>query len=201
MTERIIVREIGPDSYSLYAQVKPEFVVQSSLDCESVDGGIGGLRFHETPVDHPYGKYDHDEDPPDWAQKYDLSKWGIFLATIDGRSVGGAAVGPPTPGIVVTDGRQDVAALWDLRVSPEERRRGVGTALLRSCARWARDRGFALLGIETQNVNVPACRFYAKNGCELAEIRRFAYAHCPEFAHEVMLIWHLALREGDRTTA
>ena len=195
MEDRIVVGEIGPEAYSLYAQVTPEFVVESSLDCESVDGGLGGFRLRQTPVDHPYRKYDHDEDPPDWARKYDLSKWGVFLATVDRSPVGGAAVAPPMPGIVVAEGRHDRAALFDIRVSPEQRRRGIGTALLHACAEWAQGQGFAFLDIETQNVNVPACRFYAGNGCELVEIRRFAYAHCPEFAHEAMLIWRLALRK------
>jgi hypothetical protein len=31
------------------------------------------------------------------------------------------------------------------------------------------------LMIETQNVNVPACRFYQKMGCTLGAIDRFAY--------------------------
>jgi len=193
MTAPIIIRRIGPEDYSAYAEVTPEFMVTSALEVEPVDAGIGGLALREVPVAHPYSKYDHDEDPPDWAKRHDLANWGIFLATMGQCPAGGAAVAPPTPGIIVTEGREDVAALWDLRVSPQFRRQGVGTALLQRCARWARERGFAFLGIETQNVNAPACRFYARNGCELVEIRRFAYAHCPEFAHEAMLVWHLKL--------
>jgi hypothetical protein len=49
------------------------------------------------------------------------------------------------------------------------------------------------LAIETQNTNLPACRFYSKRGCELAEIRMSAYRDCPEVAEEAMLIWHLPL--------
>ena len=47
--------------------------------------------------------------------------------------------------------------------------------------------------IKTQNVNVPACRLYAKAGCELSEVRRFGYENCPEVAREAMLIWRLRL--------
>jgi RimJ/RimL family protein N-acetyltransferase len=65
--------------------------------------------------------------------------------------------------------------------------------LLNRCVEWARDRRYNSLSIETQNVNVPACRFYAKSGCELAEIRRFAYFHRPDLADEAMLIWQLKL--------
>ena len=47
--------------------------------------------------------------------------------------------------------------------------------------------------IETQNVNVPACRFYAQQGCHLGAILRYGYAGCPEVAHEAMLLWYLDL--------
>ena len=193
MREEMVIRPIGPEEYATYAEVTPEFMVRSVFTVEPIDTGIGGLALREMPVAHPYPKYDHDEHPLDWAKEYDLTEWGIFIAAT-GRSVaGGAAVAPPTPGIRVTEGGDDVAALWDLRVSPHFRRQGVGTALLGCCAKWGRARGFGFLGIETQNVNAPACKFYAKNGCELAEIRRFAYAHLPEFAHEAMLVWRLRL--------
>lgn len=187
------VIEIGAEGFAEYSKVSPEFVVESALECEAVDGGLGGIALKEIPVDTPYRKYDRDDNPPAWAKRFDLRAWGIFLASDSARPVGGAAVAPPLPGMVATEGRKDAACLWDVRVSSSARRRGVGTALLRRCAQWARGRGFKFLAIETQNVNVPACRFYAKNGCRLVEIRRFGYAGCAEVAHEAMLIWQLAL--------
>jgi hypothetical protein len=47
--------------------------------------------------------------------------------------------------------------------------------------------------IETQNINVPACRFYQRMGAQLGEIHRFGYAEVPSVAHEVMLNWYLEL--------
>jgi streptothricin acetyltransferase len=47
--------------------------------------------------------------------------------------------------------------------------------------------------IETQNVNVPACRFYQRMGAYLGEIHRHGYAAIPAVAHEVMLNWYLDL--------
>ena len=40
--------------------------------------------------------------------------------------------------------------------------------------------------VETQNTNVPACRFYSRMGCKLAAIDRFAYANP---LGEAQLIW------------
>ena len=70
---------------------------------------------------------------------------------------------------------------------------GIGAALFARAANWARQRGCTQLKIETQNINVPACRFYAAQGCELGVIHRHAYAGHPQMADETMLIWYLRL--------
>jgi GNAT superfamily N-acetyltransferase len=87
-------------------------------------------------------------------------------------------------------GRQDMAGLWDIRVDPDYRRLGVGSALLDAAAAWAKGQGCRLLKIETQNVNVAACRFYRARGAKLGSIDRFAYKDLPD---EVELDWFLEL--------
>jgi GNAT superfamily N-acetyltransferase len=91
------------------------------------------------------------------------------------------------------EGRQDLAVLWDIRVRPDARGLGIGTALFRHAAAWARSKGCRQMKIETQNVNVPACRFYAHMGCELGMVHRFGYAAIPAVADEAMLFWYLKL--------
>jgi phage shock protein A len=90
----------------------------------------------------------------------------------------------------VLERRADLAVLWDLRVAPALRGRGVGAALFRAAEAWALARGASWLKIETQNVNVPACRFYARRGCTLGAIHRFAYPALPE---EAQLLWYKPL--------
>ena len=106
--------------------------------------------------------------------------------------VGGAAVAWRSPKVHMLEGRDDLAVLWDFRVHPDYRRKGIGTALFRRAAQWARSKGCKQLKIETQNVNVPACRFYAAQRCHLGRIDRYGYAE-PDIAHETMLIWYLDL--------
>ena len=91
-------------------------------------------------------------------------------------------------------GRDDVAVLRDIRVSPRERGGGIGSALFRAVGGWAAARGFRWLKIETQNVNVPACRFYHKMGCALGAIDRFAYPGQPA---EAQLLWWKTLASSD----
>lgn len=181
-----------------YAKVSIAFTVYSIYQVKAIENGLGGLRLVEEPVTIPYVKdYDtlNDGPPTAWGQQFDLRNWGFLLARDKafGPPVGGAAIAWNTNGVNMLEGHSDVAVLWDIRVRPERRGQGIGTALLSAAANWARLRGCTLLKIETQNVNVPACRFYLSQGCKLGVIHRHAYAGQPHVAHETMLIWYLRL--------
>jgi len=190
----IDITAIGPDEWESYGRVPSAFTVRAVLECEPIEGGLGGIVLRERRVT-PYPKpaYGPEDVPARWACEHSLATWGLFLAKDGGKAVGGAAVAPPSVRLAGIEHRQDAAWLFDIRVAEDCRRQGVGRALVAACAAWAKGKGFRYLVIETQNVNVPACRLYAACGAELIEIRRFGYAHCPEVASETMLIWQLAL--------
>jgi len=97
------------------------------------------------------------------------------------------------PDVIMLEGQNDVALLWDIRVAPEARGRGIGSALVAEVERWSVERGAAWLEVETQDVNLPACRFYQRHGFELRSVNRNAY---PELPHETQLLWYKRLRAG-----
>lgn len=179
-----------------YAGVPIAFQVRSVLDVSSADDGSGGFVLTERRLDTPYLK-DYDalpgEHPSGWPDRFDVSRWGVFAARVRGRRVGGAAVAFRTPGLDLLEGRDDVAVLWDIRVAPQFRGRGVGAALFRAAEAWARSRGCLDLVVETQNVNVAACRFYARMGCVLAAANHSAYLTLPS---EIRLLWSKDLIGG-----
>jgi len=113
---------------------------------------------------------------------------GVLSAYDGDQRVGGAVLAYKTDGVTKLEGRDDVAALWDLRVAPRYRRQGVGTKLFRAASAWSRERGCRWFKIETQNINVPACRFYAAQGCALGEVNLHAYRELPG---EIELVWYL----------
>ncbi len=190
------IEEVGVESLQRYAEIPMAFDVESALRVELVNGGLGGIVLREEKVSTPYRKdYDALESgPASWPDSFDIAKWGIFLAVRDGRAVGGAAVACDTPsGMNMLEGRRDLAVLCDIRVRPEHRGSGIGSRLFRHVVEWARIRGCSRLIAETQNTNVPACRFYASQGCKLGGINRHAYAGNPAVKDEVMLLWYLSL--------
>ena len=191
---KIEIQKIPASRLGEYAAIPIRFQVRSKYQVEQFMEGVGGLLMREVKVVPPYAKdYDAGETPRDWPEKFDVANWGIFLANEDGRNVGAAAVALNTPEVNLLEGRQDLAVLWDIRVRPDVRGTGIGTALFRHAAAWARSQGCRQMKIETQNVNVPACRFYIRMGCELGMVHRFGYAAIPAVGEEAMLFWYLKL--------
>ena len=173
-----------------YARVPVILPVDRVLDVTTRDDGPGGFALSERRLEVPYEK-DYDaiagEGPLQWAGRFDLSKWALFTARIASRIVGGATVAFDTPGLTMLEGRRDLAVLWDIRVSPDARRQGVGSALFERAEAWAQLHGCRQLKVETQNINLRACRFYARHQCQLRAIGRAAY---PELPEEIQLLWY-----------
>ena len=173
-----------------YAGIPIAFQVRSVLDV-----GTAGGRFILTErllAPTIVKNYDtaQGEGPTRWPGTYDLSRWGFLVARAGADAIGAAAVVCDAPDVAMLEGRRDLAMMWDIRVAPEWRHRGVGTDLFNAVATWARVRACTTLKIETQNINVAACRFYAKQGCELRSATPDAY---PRLKGEVQLLWYKEL--------
>jgi GNAT superfamily N-acetyltransferase len=190
---QVKIIEVGRERLGEYAGIPIKLEVKQRLEVELVEGGLGGMRLHQVELEKPYVKdYDSYGDvPTDWPKKFDVSNWGFFLAMVGERLAGGAVVAFNTNEVIMLEDRQDLAVLWDLRMEPAFR--GVGIPLFKYAAEWSRKRGCRQMKVETQNINVGACRFYQRMGCSLGEIRRFGYAGVPAVAEEVMLNWYLDL--------
>lgn len=188
----VSVDEETLDGFERHAEISSAFEVTTTLEMELLNAGLGGLLLAERPVEVPWIKdYDaSDGGPRRWVSRFDVSNWGLLGAYDAGKRIGGAVIAFDTPNLWRLRGRRDLAALWDLRVLRNARRTGAGTALFRAPETWARERGCIALEIETQQINVPACRFYAGMGCSLAAIDRHAYAENPG---EAQLIWRREL--------
>lgn len=189
----IKILKMRPDDLQAYSGVPISFQVDSVFRLEKLNRGLGGIILREEKYDSPYIK-DYDaargEGPTRWLKRFDMTDWGIFMAYEDKLHIGGAIV---APGAYVGDLDSRFTQLFDIRLLPERRRQGFGSALLQQAADWSRERECEYLKIETQNTNVPACRFYAGQGAVLGNMDEFAYMGYPESEHEVRLVWYLKL--------
>ncbi len=197
----IEVREEPIATLTEYARIPIAFEVSQVLDIVAPGSGSAGFVLADRHIDTAPWVKDYDaikgEGPVHWAQRFDLSNWGFFGARINDRRVGGAAVAYDTPGLNLLEGRKDLAVLWDIRVAPAARGQGVGSALFRAAETWASERACRQLKVETQNINIPACRFYARQGCVLHAAHQGAY---PEFPGEIQLLWCKNLGHGELTS-
>lgn len=183
----IVEESVTANSLADHATIRAEFQVETFLEPTLVDDGLGGIEFTKIPVGEPWVKdYDDNETPAEWASRFDVSNWSLLTAYDSEKRVGGAVIAFDTPEVHMLDGRQDLAVLWDIRVAPEARGSGVGARLFRTAETSSRSRGCAVLKVETQNINVPACGFYQRMGCTLGAINRFGYPDLPE---EIQLLW------------
>lgn len=188
MTIEIIQEEL--DHLPAHGQISIAFEVRSILELIVADAGLGGFILRERALTAPYVKdYDSigESRPDNWNQCFDIANWALHSVWIEGRRVGGLVTAFRTRGLDMLERREDLAVIWDLRVSPALRGRGVGAALFAAAQAWAKAQRCRQMKVETQNVNVPACRFYARAGCTLGGIHRFAYPQLPE---EVQLLWY-----------
>ncbi len=188
-TTDLRLTEESQDCLASYAEIPIAFTVTSLIQVALIDSGLAGFTIREEPVATPYLK-DYDavdsERPLGW-QRGDLTNWGFIGAFQEGRRVGGTVVAWKTDGVDMLEGRSDLAVLWDIRVAPDVRGEGIGGFLYQHAEQWAVRHGCGTLKIETQNVNVPACRFYARHGCHLGAVQLHAY---DEFPEEVQMLWY-----------
>ena len=186
-----VVQESQPD-FAAYARIPIAFEVREVAHVVARPQPLNGFAIEPQSIAVSWRKdYDADgNDPTTWSSRFDLSRWAVFVARAGGRRVGGATLVFQASDVDMLAGRPDVALLWDIRVAPDARGLGVGSALLAHVEAWASAHGATWLEVETQDINVPACRFYARRGFVLRAVNRGAY---PELPEETQLLWYKQL--------
>jgi GNAT superfamily N-acetyltransferase len=183
------------DFFEAYEKIPMLVQVESKLEAEKINRGLGGTLFREVPVD-PYtkdlGQY---EPPTEFSKKFDTKDWAFFAAYDQGVLIAAATVACKTKEILMLDGRDDLCILWDIRVEDARKRCGVGTKLFQMAVIWAKSKGFRQMKIECQNINLPAIRFYHKFGAVLCALDEYFYYSDLESREEVALIWYLDLQD------
>ena len=187
------IKEMDKTCFPLYDQVSMNVDVRSEYRVTRIDNGLGGLVFEEENV-APYvkdlSKY---EKAVEYEEMFDISSWRFYMAFDGDIPVGAMTIAGATEGMNMLGGRTDVCVLWDIRVADGYKHKGIGQRLLYQGIAGAKADGYRLMIIECQNNNVPACKFYRKQGALLSKVDMNAYDSEPDIANEVQFVWHLHL--------
>ncbi|MFE1628904.1 GNAT family N-acetyltransferase [Brevibacillus reuszeri] len=81
------------------------------------------------------------------------------------------------------------ALIEDIAVAKDWRQKGIGTILLQKAIEWAIQNNLAGVMLETQDVNISACRFYAKNNFVIGGVDNMLYSTF-QTAHEKAVFWY-----------
>ena len=82
------------------------------------------------------------------------------------------------------------AYIEDIRVGRDNRRTGIGTRLMEAAVNWAKKGNMPGIMLETQDINVPACKFYESCGFKLGGVDIYLYKGVTPEINEIALFWY-----------
>ena len=180
--------EIDVSKLEEYGNIPFCYTTNKKYEIKRIDNGKGGIKLEL--VDVPTFTKDFGNNVNHWKELFDMSNWKFFVAYDEDKMIGGSIVATKTKNCNMLEGRDDLAVLWDIRVSEEYKGMGIGTKLVCMAKEYAKSNGFRELKIECQNTNPAAVNFYYKQGAKLGAINMYAYKDYPD---EVQLLLYLDL--------
>lgn len=145
------------------------------------------LRFEDnrlsyTAVSIPHRVKQNPQDEYDYSGYPGDPDKTAFLAYMDSQVAGE---------IVLRKNWNKYALVEWIGVDRKFRRKGIGRALISQAQRWAKGKKLPGIMLETQDINVVACRFYESCGFVLKGFDTGLYAANDRFRDEIALFWYL----------
>ena len=189
-----LIKSVTSEHLVEYCKVPITFTINSILEAKAPEKGFVGFVFEEKPVEPFNRDFDEMGSPMSWLE-FDLANWKFYIAYYNGKPIGAATLVMKSKEIHMLEGKDDLACLWDLRVHPEYRGKGIGSKLFQRAAKDAKENGCVYMKVETQSNNVLANKFYESQGCHLALVHLDAYYNDEECRDEAMMVWYLDLKK------
>lgn len=180
------IRAMTVEDISRLSEIDPNFVGDSVLEVQKSGRGMEVTwTLLERRLVKPYDKgrrYDLlESDLADIRRRLEMGK-GLELVAVDAGGIIGMLD-------LALETWNNTAHLWFILVDRAHRGRGVGRQMFERAIEYARRQGVRAITIETQSNNVPACRYYAAIGCELAGLNDQFYSNEDLEVGEVALFW------------
>lgn len=187
----IAYKEVDKSYFELYDKVEMNVPVCSKYIVERIDSGLGGILLKEVEVE-PYTKdLSVYERATEYEKQFDISNWRFYMAFDGDMPIGAMTIAGTTNGMNMLAGRDDACVLWDIRVADAYKHQGIGQKMLDMGMLGAKEDGYRQMIIECQNNNIPACKFYKKQGAVLSKIDMYAYYSELEIRDEIQFVWYL----------
>jgi ribosomal protein S18 acetylase RimI-like enzyme len=137
------------------------------------NGGVTTWTLREKLLATPFRKWYDAGNPEEWLESY------VDAGPLTELRFKAAMRNGVVAGLITYRSQRWNETIWlmDIRVSPRQRRSGVGTALLRHVQDIARQRNIRGISVETQINNFPAVQFYRKHGFVIAGFNDHLYAN------------------------
>ena len=189
MKETITYKEISLEQLEEYDKIPFWYETTKKYELKRINDGLGDILLEL--VDIPYFYKNFEEKVNEWKKIFDLTKWKFFAAYNSKKEmIAGCIVAVKTINCTMLEKRDDLAVIWDLRVSNEYKHKGIGQRLFDMAKDYAIKNNFKQLKVECQNTNPAAVNFYHKQGMKLCAINEYAYK---EYPNEAQLLWYLDL--------
>jgi len=173
----ISIREIEKDNLQDAGKCDAAFTVDSKLVLRAEDGVI---RYSIVNI-APYRKQ-YIFETKDYSTYISNPDKIVYFADTDGQLAGQ---------INVVKHWNAFAWIDDFAVDVRFRRRGIGRAMMQKVVDWAKEKNLPGIMLETQDVNVPACRFYENFGFTLRGFDTYLYKGLTPSTDEIALYWYL----------
>ncbi|MEA3439973.1 MAG: GNAT family N-acetyltransferase [Chloroflexota bacterium] len=178
----IEIFELNENNVTEVSKCSGEFVIDSKLVLSLVDNHI-----HYEIIDLPKRTKRYRERDVNYTTYINNPERTIFFAYIDSQIAGQ---------IILTKYWNNYAYIQDIAVDVRFRRQGVGKALMERAKQWARKQNLPGIMLETQDINVAACKFYKSCGFKLRGFDTHLYKGIEHVSDEIALYWYY-LFEGN----
>lgn len=179
---RMKVDEINSRNIKDINKCDDEFIIDSKLVLYLEDNQI-----HYTVMPLPVTRKRYGKDRIDYRTYIENTDKVVYLAYVEGQIVGQ---------IILRKNWNRYAYIEDITVDVQFRRQGIGKELISCAKHWAQDRQLMGIMLETQDNNVPACKFYESCGFQLKGFDQYLYRGIDQRTDEVALYWYLFFGEG-----
>jgi streptothricin acetyltransferase len=144
-----------------------------------IEDGI--FRYKQEEMENSYTKsYANDE--LDYSTYIDNPEKIVYLAYAENS---------PAGQIILRRNWNKYAYIEDIRVGSRFRRAGIGTRLMEAASNWAKKGHMPGVMLETQDTNVPACKFYESCGFKLGGVDVYLYIGITPRIDEIALYWYI----------